>query len=87
MANENTITQRRSDPQTVLKSTYTEELMSEWKTYFEDLLDVKTKTTYIDHSILPADKGLPINTDLITIKEVKEALQQLKTERLPDSIK
>ena len=61
----------------------TEELMNKWKHYFEDLLNIKINTSPITHTILPANKDLPINTDSISINEVKEAIQQLKNGKAP----
>ena len=57
--------------------------MNKWKHYFEDLLNIKINTSQITHTILLANKDLPINTDSISINEVKEAIQQLKNGKAP----
>ena len=77
----NNATKIRSTNSTKINTT--EELMNRWKHYFEDLLNIKINTSQITHTILPANKDLPINTDSISINEIKEAIQQLKNGKAP----
>ncbi len=56
----------------------TTELMNEWKTYFKDLLNVKSNTSQAAQITPPATEDLPINQGPITINEVLQAIKQLK---------
>ncbi|CAF3578445.1 unnamed protein product [Rotaria sp. Silwood1] len=61
----------------------TNELMQEWKTYFEELLNIKTNINLNTQAIPPAPKDLPINQGPITINEVEQAIKQLKDGKSP----
>ncbi|CAF1276691.1 unnamed protein product [Adineta ricciae] len=61
----------------------TAELMSEWKNYFEDLLNVKSNNSQDTQAIPPALEDLPINQGLITLEEVEQAVKQLKDGKSP----
>jgi hypothetical protein len=61
----------------------TNELMKEWKTYFEDLLNVKSNTSQDTQAIPSAPEDLPINQGLITVEEVEQAVKQLKNGKSP----
>jgi hypothetical protein len=61
----------------------TEELMSEWRNYFKELLNVKpTEQSNVD-PIQPTIKDLKINTDRISLNELFEAIDQLKNGKTP----
>ena len=59
----------------------TEELLSEWRQYFEKLLNNKNTNSDIDPS--PADEDLPIKTSNITQAEIRTAIKQLKSGKSP----
>jgi hypothetical protein len=61
----------------------TKEIMKEWKTYFEDLLNVKSNITQDTQAIPPAPEDLPINQGPITTNEVEQAVKQLKNGKSP----
>ncbi len=61
----------------------TNELMKEWKTYFDDLLNVKSNISQDTQTIPPAPEDLPINQGPITINEVEQAVEQLKNGKSP----
>jgi len=61
----------------------TNELMKEWKTYFEDLLNVKSNTSQDIQAIPSAPEDLPINQGRITVEEVEQAVKQLKNGKSP----
>ena len=58
-----------------------DDLLSDWKDYFSNLLNVPSQTANID--ISPASKDLPINTESITTDEVNKAIEQLKLGKAP----
>ena len=53
-----------------------EELLSEWKKYFEQLLNVNNNTDSQD--VPPSDSVLPIDTEKFTAVELKTAIHQMK---------
>lgn len=61
----------------------TKELMSEWRDYFKELLNVKSTDQPIANPTQPASKDLKINTDRISLNEVVEAIEQLKNGKSP----
>ncbi|CAF5065171.1 unnamed protein product, partial [Rotaria socialis] len=61
----------------------TNELMHEWKAYFEELLNAKTNINPNNQAIPPAPEDLPINQGPITINEVEQAINQLKDGKSP----
>ncbi|CAF5000001.1 unnamed protein product, partial [Rotaria socialis] len=61
----------------------TNELMHEWKAYFEELLSAKTNINPNNQAIPPAPEDLQINQGPITINEVEQAINQLKDGKSP----
>ncbi|CAF4122059.1 unnamed protein product, partial [Rotaria magnacalcarata] len=61
----------------------TNELMNEWKTYFENLLNVKSDASEGNEPIPPASEDLPIHQGPITAEEVEQAVKQLKDGKSP----
>ena len=60
----------------------TEELLSEWRQYFEKLLN-NNQNTNSDIDPSPADEDLPIKTSNITQAEIRTAIKQLKSGKSP----
>ena len=71
---------RRTD-ETKINST--NELMNEWRTYFENLLNLKSDTFQGYEAISPTLEDLPVPQGLITIEEVEQAIKQLKNGKSP----
>lgn len=57
--------------------------MEDWKTYFKNLLNIKSNTSHHSQAIPPAPEDLPINQSPITIEEVKQTIKQLKNGKSP----
>jgi len=71
---------KRADGSTINS---TRELLSEWKTYFSNLLNNVTDSEDIDPPTPTED--LPISTETFTREEVCHAVRQLKTGKAPGS--
>ena len=66
---------RRTDGTTINS---TNELMNEWRTYFENLFNLKSDISH-DYKAMPSVlEDLPIHQSPITIEEVEQAIKQLK---------
>ena len=67
---------RRTDGTTINS---TDELMSERRTYFENLFNLKSDTSHDYKAMPPVLEDLPIHRSPITTEEVEPAIKQLKT--------
>ena len=61
----------------------TNELINEWRIYFENLLNLKSDTSQDYEAIPPASENLPIHQGPITTEEVEQAINQPKNGKYP----
>ena len=60
-----------------------DELLKEWRSYFEELLNNRSTNTTGNDQITPVEVDLPINCSDFTLQELKAALSKLSLGKSP----